>query len=810
MGPIPLIAVSFAIGIAAGLHLPVPAWSAIAVVAGIGIALPAAVASRRMLALSAIVAALALGWARAPLSEDRPAATPPAVSCPRLFEGLVVTAPARLDGRSRAIIELTGCSPCLEGVQKPILHPAVGTMFLTVMGDERPSVARGDRVRTIAPGRPLANHHNPPGLDARPPQARWTAVIDRADALVRLESGSRALRATFDLLRADLADFWIHAIGEERARLARALTLGEASVLDPGQKERFRRTGTAHLLAVSGMHLGLVALGAFALLRRLLVRVIPLSRRIDVARVAAAAAIPCAIGFALLAGGRPPVVRACVMAVCVLAGTALGRKAHAPAAVATAGIALLAFDPSEMLRPGFQLSFSAVLGFLFVLRRAEAGTGEPLAAPEKPARIARIVRRVGRGVARLLRASAAATAVTTPLVLFHFDRVSLVGLPVNAVAVPIAIFAVMPGLLLVTLLATPLPSLAAALAHPVGWLLGALDRALGWIAGLPCTLESPGPLAAAATLMLCLGLLLALARRYRVALAAGALAALVLAASLVADPSRFPERRLTLDFLDVGQGDATLVTFPDGRHWLVDAGGSHHGAFDVGEHLLLPILRALRVRRLDKLVLTHPDPDHVGGMPAVVAALPVKQIWDNGQGKAEGAVDAYAELLGIAARRGIPVRRTPGICGPHRVGEVAVAVLHPCHDELGYDPGLSFNDNSLVLRISYGRVSALLPGDLSADGEQLLLERGALQPTDLLKLGHHGSRTSTTPALLDALGPGTAVASCGAWNRFGMPHRSLRHALARRGLRLLSTDAHGAVRASTGGRTIEIATLAPR
>jgi competence protein ComEC len=538
--------------------------------------------------------------------------------------------------------------------------------------------------------------------------------------------------------------------------------------------------------------------------------VIPLSRRIDVARVAAAAAIPLAIGFALLAGGRPPVVRACVMAVCVLAGTALGRKAHAPEAVALAGIGLLAVDPSELLRPGFQLSFAAVLGFLLVLRRTNTTAGDPPTEQEQPARIAQIARRIGRGGMRLLRASAAATAATTPLVLYHFDRVSLVGLPVNAVAVPIAIFAVMPGLLLVTALATPLPDAAALLARPVGWLLGALDRALGWIAGLPCTLESPGPAAAVATCLLCLSLLLALARHHRVALAALALAAVALATSLVADPSRFPARRLTLDFLDVGQGDATLVTFPDGRHWLFDAGGNHHGVFDVGEHLLVPTLRALRVRRLDALILTHPDPDHVGGMPAVAAALPVGCIWDNGQGAAEGAVDAYAELLDIATRRGIPVRRTPAICGAHGRAGVAVAVLHPCHDPRGYDPGLSFNDNSLVVRLSYDGVSVLLTGDLSAEGEQLLLERQSLEATDLLKLGHHGSRTSSTPAFLDALAPGTGVASCGAWNRFGMPHRSLRQALLGRGVRLLSTDAHGAVRVVTDGRAIEIETHKPQ
>jgi competence protein ComEC len=805
MGPIPIIALAFTVGIGLGLVFPTPPWAAALAAGFAAVALLCSVATGRSLALATIASAVALGWARpAEPVEHRPPEPSP-TPCLRLFEGRVVAAPVGMDDRSRTVIELRGCSGCLARAGPVEPTPVDGTMFLTVIGDQRPAVSRDDRVRVIAAGKPIPIPDNPPGRLQRRDRAQWSAVIDRADGVVRIAVGASGPGRIFDALRGDLGDFWQRTLGRSRSQLARALTLGEQSVLDPGQKERFRRTGTAHLLAVSGLHLGLVVLAAFTALRWLLVRLTPLSRRFDVERFAAAAGIPLAIGFALLAGGRPPVVRACVMAVCALAAIALGRRASPAEAVALAAAALLAWNPADLARPGFQLSFAAVLAFLLVLRPSGRRRHDLDQAPQpRRSPVAAAARMIGRGAVKLLKASAAATAATTPLVLYHFDRVSLIGLPVNAVAVPLTAFLVLPGLMIVTALYGIWPAAAAALAQPVGALLGALDAGLGLVADLPCTLDSPEPLTAAGIGAGCLAALLALAHRRRGALISAAGAVLVLAAALITAAPRFPPGNLTVDFLDVGQGDATLISFPDGERWLVDAGGNHHGAFDVGEHVVVPTLRALGVRRIDTLVLTHPDPDHVGGMPAVVSALDVGRIWDNGQGAAEGAVEEYGRLLDLAAERAIPLKRTPGICGSHRIAGAIVRVIHPCHDEAGYDPGLTHNDNSLVLHLSLGASSVLLTGDLSAEGEQVALERAAVPRADVLKLGHHGSRTSSTNAFLDAVAPTVGVASCGAWNRYGIPHLSLRRTLARRWIALLRTDRNGAVRISTDGGIIEI------
>jgi len=584
--------------------------------------------------------------------------------------------------------------------------------------------------------------------------------------------------------------------------------LGESRALDPAQKERFRRTGAAHLVAVSGLHLGLVVLAVFWAANRALLRVPPLARRIDVGRAAAAAAVPAAVFFALLAGGRTPVARACAMATCLLVARAAGRRGRTADALAFAGAALLAWDPGDLSTPGFQLSFSAVIAFALVLGRRPRGEKLLDAEGDAGARTA-LIRRAVRAAARALRATVVAAAATGPIALFHFGRISLLAIPVNALAVPFTSLALMPGLLAVSALAGPAPEAAAVLARPVGLGLGLLDRGLSLASELPCTVEPHGPLGACAATAACAAAIAAVTSRFRAAAAAGACAAILALSSAALDPTAMPAGRLTVDFLDVGQGDATLITFPNQRHWLVDSGGSRGGSFDPGARVVVPVLRALGVRRLDALVLTHPDPDHAGGMPAVADAVEVGEIWDNGQGLAEGAHESYGRLLALAERRAVPVLRGGRICGERRVGGVRVTALHPCHDPRGYDPGLDFNDNSIVLHLAFGSFSILLAGDLGAEGEGLLLARGAVPRADVLKLGHHGSRTSTTPDFLAAVDPSVAIASCGPWNPWGMPHRDVRAALRRRRVRLYRTDLDGAIRVVTDGEVALIEAARP-
>jgi competence protein ComEC len=262
-------------------------------------------------------------------------------------------------------------------------------------------------------------------------------------------------------------------------------------------------------------------------------------------------------------------------------------------------------------------------------------------------------------------------------------------------------------------------------------------------------------------------------RRWRDAVRVLAIAALAIAGcEHRLRASERPTDVLRATFLDVGQGDAALIDLPDGRLMLVDAGGNPGGGVDPGSAVLVPLLHARRRERVDLAVITHPHPDHYGGLAAVLEGFPIGELWDSGQAEAElgidGGTDAAAELLTRARSRGTKVRKPAELCGrPIEASGARITVLAPCPT---HDPGLDANDNSLVLRIEYQGRSLLLMGDAEAQEEAALLADGAPLRADVLKVGHHGSRTSSSAALLSAAKPGVAIISSGAANRFGHPH----------------------------------------
>jgi beta-lactamase superfamily II metal-dependent hydrolase len=229
---------------------------------------------------------------------------------------------------------------------------------------------------------------------------------------------------------------------------------------------------------------------------------------------------------------------------------------------------------------------------------------------------------------------------------------------------------------------------------------------------------------------------------------------------------------------------------------------------DTGERVVLPVLRNMRRTRIDVMVLTHPHPDHFGGLPAVMRAVEVGELWDSGQGEAEGAGPVYAELIALARRRGIPVRRPAELCGrPRRHGGATVELLAPCPS---FVRGRDANDNSLVLHVRFGERAALLMGDAEHEEEaELVARHGTRLRADLLKAGHHGSRTSTGDALLGAVPPTIATLSAGVRNRFGHPHAPVLERLRAHGIAALRLDHGGGVTFETDGAKTSIVSAVP-
>jgi competence protein ComEC len=263
-----------------------------------------------------------------------------------------------------------------------------------------------------------------------------------------------------------------------------------------------------------------------------------------------------------------------------------------------------------------------------------------------------------------------------------------------------------------------------------------------------------------------------------------------------------PKGHLRINFLDVGQGDSAIIDMPDGRMLLVDGGGAVGNPVDPGRTVIAPILRNRRRKHVDIAVLTHPHPDHFTGLASALTSVSVGEFWDNGQGEKDGAGPLYARLLADLRSRRVPIRRPSELCGTvFHFAQAQLRVLSPCP---AIDPSLHGNNNSIILSISMGTKRAMLVGDAEETEESKLLKELRQQDlqADILKVGHHGSRTSSSAPFLDAVRPSWAVLSCGVRNRFGHPHPRTLNELSRRKIFPLRTDLLGGISWETDGERV--------
>ncbi|HEY0840712.1 MAG TPA: ComEC/Rec2 family competence protein, partial [Vulgatibacter sp.] len=454
-------------------------------------------------------------------------------------------------------------------------------------------------------------------------------------------------------------------------------------------------------------------------------------------------------------------------------------------------LALLAWDPGNLHDPSFQLSFAACVGLLALNKGLRELLPLPAPGPESPR-----WRRWLETPLGALTTTAAATLATLPLTALHFQRASLASIPANVVAVPVglattAVCAVAVGVGLVSRAAmAPILWVAAPLAS-------LLDRLAEWFASLPGATIPMAPPTAAETIAMWAGALcFALLRRAPRRAFAGLLAATL---ALWSPWSGAADDRLLVDFLAVGQGDATLLRLPDGSRMLIDAGGDLRGERDMARRVLLPQLAALGVSRLDVLALSHLHPDHVGSVPTLLDTLPVAELWTSGrplEGRFGAPIAERIEALEI------PRRILSRGAAPIELGGVRIEILGPPdRDGLRDEPLFGANDGSLVLRIIHGDVAILLPGDVEEEGEAALVESGAPLAAALLKAPHHGSSTSSTAAFLEKVAPGHVVFCVGRRNQFGFPREDVVERYEKIGCRLHRTD-RGPVRFASDGKTI--------
>ncbi|MHB8418256.1 MAG: ComEC/Rec2 family competence protein [Myxococcales bacterium] len=747
---------------------------------------------RKLAAPAFLAAGLAAGGLCA--GADRKASLcPPAEPAPVVAElrGLEPEA----DGRFSLTLELRAREG--RGGFTPLRCPA-----LVSAGRREPWANEGDVVYLPPIAfEPPAHLVNPGSGDSAAPLdaegvERVGSLPDGAGLLV-LEP-SRGPRAFFGRLRRRFtseAERLLPA-GEARAVLL-AVGLGRRGQLGADARDRFQEAGLAHLLNPGGLYLALLLACALLAVRRLWGSSERLLLAFPAGRAAAALCLPLPFAWALLEGGRASCLRAAGIGTAWLAARALGRGRPRGAHLWSAA-ALVAFGlwPRAALDPTLWLLGLLLLG-LWAL-------GPPLAdrlgGPERPGLLRQLRRLLGRGLAFALAGFVAAL----PYAAFGAHRLSWLSLPAQLAALPLACATAL-GSWLAALLAAVHPALAAPALRLAFVPAQALAALAGWAARPDARLVLPSlPWPLWIALAIAGGALAAALRGWRSGWALAALALAVFAAGVPL--SRLRPRPLRLTFLSVGQGDAAVIELPLGGALAVDGGGSAVGSFETGRRVVAPFLWSRGLGRLRALVLSHPHPDHANGLPYLLASFEVGELWST---REPCPLAACTEIERLLRQKAVPRRLFTREQHALDLEGVHIEALYPLAPE-GYFPELAENDNSLVLRLSYGGFTALLTGDIEAAAEARLVSDPSLDlSADVLKAPHHGSDTSSGEALVGRVHPKAVVFCVGPRNRFGFPIPEVAARWRAAGASTYRTDEDGAVTFESTGNGFRVETALP-
>jgi len=611
----------------------------------------------------------------------------------------------------------------------------------------------------------------------------WMLAARSDHAVIVLDSigGSWVMRELVVPARRYVLDVIDSTVGGQEGELLKGIIIGERGGLSLETKTSFTAAGVSHILAVSGSNVAFIAAMVFFSLE-----LCRMHRRVRI--VCACLGV---LFYMLLVGNQPPVMRATVMSIVFLTGRLFEEKPNPVNSLGIAALILLGMQPRSIFDVGFQLSFVAVFSIIYFTPKTEAVLKK---IPGKT-----VAGRILLGVLRVAAVSLVASLGTLPLTASYFGLVSVIGLLVNIVVVPASGVSLVLGF--VTVAASIFGTGVAAVYAAVNQLLLDLTLRLTLVAGnLPFAAFQTTYVEPVDTLVFYAGVALifhlgdsVVARR----LFLGFLLSLDLWV-FIPRASIQQAGILRVTVLDVGQGDAILVEFPDGQTMLIDA-GPRSATYDAGGRIIVPFLNRRGIEEVDVLVTTHPHADHIGGAPEVLQNIVVLRVIDCGRTSGSWLSTEYDRLIleeqcvHTSARMGEFVEAFAG------------ARLYVLSPSVGEDmESANLNNSSVVLKLQYGKISFLLAGDAEeeAEGAMAARYRDFLKAT-VLKAGHHGSVTSSTEGFVSFVQPEFVVVSVGQFNRYGHPSVDVLQRFADRGSEVLRTDQEGAIVFETDGNTIE-------
>lgn len=743
--------------------------------------------------------------------------------------------PPTIDAGAKEVLILAGCvveptvfSSNREQFTLELDPGARARISLNLDDDETPQrLNYGDRVEIDARIRPPHNYNNPGSFDYAGFLARqnifWTASMARHTAARVLPGrcGSKFWAFVYRLRTAALDRIEELYPGDAyTTAMMEAVLIGERSKLEKVWTDNFRRTGTFHTLVIAGFHVTILAGVLLFLLRVCMMGEMP------------ALAITCAAAwlYALVSGMHPPVVRAAAGFTMYAAARFFFRRGRVLNILAAIALVYLLYDPAELFDAAFQLSFLCVAAIGALAAPLLKATSAPLAQalrhitnldadPHLEPRWAQFrveLRLVAETLQAIVRVPSRfilpPLALLLRVIVYAFDLAAISTVMQIGLALPMAeyfhrvSFSGFSANLIVSPLMGLLPPVGF-LAIFTGWrwaaalasaMLHVSARAVDWHAHLEPSwrITDPPLWLALAFVASLLALAVVLPRKYLRWLGLATVVALFILLIWQPFPPAIVPNTLELTTIDVGQGDSLLVLFPGGVKMLIDGGGlleygrKRHSNLDTGEDVVSPYLWSRGIRRLDVVVATHAHEDHVGGLPSVLENFRPRELWVGAN--PQPALLEHAKALGmtIRQRHAEPAFDFSG---------TRLEILSPPD---GFAPAKSGNNDSLAFRVQFGARSFLLTGDMEKPMEGILLADHANLRSDVLKVGHHGSKTSTIAPFLDAVSPSVALISDGYNNAFGHPHPDVLARLRDRRAGILRTDLNGAITVWTDGRRI--------
>lgn len=589
-----------------------------------------------------------------------------------------------------------------------------------------------------------------------------------------------------------------------------ALVLGCSRDISQETRMTFGRLGIAHVLAVSGLHFGLIAIALNFVLTHIFGHIPFVMRRFGKKRAAAAIALPGLAVYLLFVGAPISAQRALLMVAVSTAGRLACRKPERARALCLAGMLILIHEPMAVFSISFQLSFSAVLGIIWgsdfyeseLRKRIEETDVSSLRLKLRCSMISTLVMTISTSL------------TTAPFVIWHFGQLPFMGTLTNLIVIPYVSFILMPLAIIAAVFITvdlPLAVQIVPIAETAEMLLVKFAETADGIIPLNCLEITAHPFICVLSACTAVSILYHFRfKPWRILCALFVIIAMTVCLILSQVQPRFwtkpDDMRIT--FVAMGQADATLIEFPNGHVMLIDAGSESGREQNNAEIRLLPYLRHLGIRHIDTLVLTHSDYDHVAGVRPALSQVTVGQIWHNGFAP-KSEPNFWQNLLPEYTHLMHDVSQLPA---HHHIDTTSIEILWPRQNStqvLESRNALNSNEMSIVMKLNYGQFSALFMGDAGVPVEQQLLRQTTMRTVTLLKAGHHGSKSASSQSWIHAIRPAVAIFSTGLRNRYKFPHAVVQRRLHQAQTQMFRTDRHGSIQVLTDGQQIKLQTIHP-